>query len=141
MFIHSSPQCVEHIYDCFHWANCLSSILLVILGFVLFLCLKYASIFSFCLILCVCIYMLGRSVMFLSLGEMVIRRRHPMDSSSTLPSFHWRYMLKWCPLCRLSGTFCCGWADYYVSVGMQGWPLDQLVARSCFMWLYWSVDR
>lgn len=102
---------------------------------------NYSSVFSFCLILCVCIYMLGRSVMFLSLGEMVIRRRHPMDSSSTLPSFHWRYMLKWCPLCRLSGTFCCGWADYYVSVGMQGWPLDQLVARSCFMWLYWSVDR
>ena len=40
-----------------------------------------------------------------------------------------------CPLCVLSGSFCCGWADYCGSAGMQDWPLDKLAARSCFLWL------
>ena len=47
---------------------------------------------SFCLILCVYFYVLGRLVTFSILGELSLCRR-PMGPSSTLPSGHQNWML------------------------------------------------
>lgn len=43
----------------------------------MFLHLEHFPVSSFCLILCIYFYVLGRSVTFLNLGEMALRQRHP----------------------------------------------------------------
>ena len=46
----------------------------------------YFSVSSFCSVLCVYFYMLGRSLTFPNLGEVILYRRPPMWPSSTVPS-------------------------------------------------------
>ena len=49
--------------------------------------LLYISVISFCLIFCVYIYVLilSRSISFISIGEVALYRRQPMDPSIGLP--------------------------------------------------------
>ena len=80
--------------------------------FLLFLCLEHISLFClivyvyfyvlgksvmfpdlgemilFCLILCVYVFVLGKSIMFPDPGEIILCRRHPLGPSIILPSGH-----------------------------------------------------
>ena len=98
VFIHSSPEFVEHLYD--HYLNlyhvdCLSPLHLgLLLEFCFVLSFRtYSSFSSFCLIFCAYFYVLGRSVTFLNLREVALCRRHLMGPGSTLPSGYQIYML------------------------------------------------
>lgn len=76
---------------------------------------------------CACFHVLSRSVMFPSLGELVLCRRHPMGPGRTLLSGLQGHMLWGCPLC---GSSWCDRPDYCGHPGRWVWSLALLAATS-----------
>lgn len=89
--------------------KCLSQFCLVtFLKFCLsILFLRYSFASSFCLILCVCFYVLGISAMSPGLEKVDLQSRCPVGPSGTIPPGHLSQVLCGYLLC---GPSCCCWA-------------------------------
>ena len=90
MCIHSPPDFVGHRYD-HRFYLCVGQITSTLLSsspgiFILFLCLERSPLWPYLLSVSVSICMIFRLVMFSDLGEVGLRRLHPMRPSSTVPS-------------------------------------------------------
>lgn len=117
--------------------DCLSPFHLVIfLRFVLFLHLKQSSVFSFCLILCVYLFVFDRSITFPDLGEVALCKRCPVGPTLMLPSVYQIQMLQECTLCGLCAPFCCCGASYCVFAGACPRPSWLRGLALCCYWGY-----
>ena len=92
---------------------------------------SYSSVSSFCQIPCAYFYVLSRSVMFPSLGELVLCKRHCMGPGRTLLSGHQGHVLWGCPLC---GSSWWDRADYCGHPGRRVWSLALLAPHPCLVW-------
>ena len=68
----------------------------------------YFCVSSFCLILCFCFYVLGKSAASPSLKGVHLCRICSVRLRSALPTGQQSQMLRWCLLCGLHTLSCCG---------------------------------
>lgn len=110
-FLQVWRACLWQLLWTIYWAE---SLIFVSFRFFFFLrfCLVpsigiYFFVSSFCLILCVCFYVPGKSVMFFSLKGLALFRRYPVGFRGIIPLGRWIQALDNCPICGIYNYSCC----------------------------------
>ena len=108
---------IKHIYQ----VDCLSPFCLVLfLRFCLASIGTYSFVSLFCLIFCVCFYVLGKSATSPSL-EVALCRKCPVGLRSAIPPDHQSHVLKGCHLHELRVPSCCDRATAAAAMYWWAW--------------------